>query len=78
MQSLTKMIAGRWATEISYGPGAATSPETVSHGEHFFAKTALRAYAETVANDQHPDHQLRVDRRSAGVAIERGKIGAQI
>jgi len=33
MQSLTKMIAGRWATEISYGPSAATSVETVSHGE---------------------------------------------
>jgi hypothetical protein len=33
MQNLTKMIVGRWATEISYGPSAAPLPGTVSHGE---------------------------------------------
>jgi hypothetical protein len=33
MQSLTKAIAGRWSTEISYGPSGATSQGTVSHGE---------------------------------------------
>jgi hypothetical protein len=33
MQNLTKAIAGRWSTEISYGSSGATSQGTVSHGE---------------------------------------------
>ena len=33
MQSLTKAIAGRWSTEITYGPESASSPKKVSHGE---------------------------------------------
>ena len=33
MQSLTKAIAGRWSTEITYGPESPSSPKKVSHGE---------------------------------------------
>jgi hypothetical protein len=35
------------------------------------AEPTLRADAEAIADDQHPDHQLRVDRRSAGRAVVR-------
>jgi hypothetical protein len=30
----------------------------------------LRADAEAIADDQHPDHQLRINRRSPEVTIE--------
>src|SRR3974390_76360 len=45
---------------------------------HLFAQSPLRANPKTVTNDQHPNHQLRIDRRSARVAIKRGEVGAQI
>ena len=35
------------------------------------AQPALGANAEAVADDQHADHQLRIDRWAAGVAVER-------
>ena len=45
---------------------------------HFFAKAALRTDPKTITNYQHADHQLRIDRWSAGMAIKRGEISAQI
>ena len=37
---------------------------------HLLAQPALRADAEAVADDQHPDHQLGIDRRPPGLAVE--------
>ena len=34
------------------------------------AQPPLRADAEAVAHDQHPDQQLRIDRRPPGLAVE--------
>ena len=45
---------------------------------HFLTQAPLRADAETVAHDQHANHQLRVDRRAARVAVERGEVFAQV
>jgi len=36
-----------------------------------FAQPPLRADAEAVADDQHPDHQFGIDRRPSNVAVER-------
>ena len=38
---------------------------------NLLAQPPLRADAEAVADDQHPDHQLRIDRRPADLAVER-------
>ena len=38
------------------------------------AEPPLRSDAEAVARDQHPDHQLRIDRRPAGLAVVRGQL----
>src|SRR5215469_17478697 len=38
------------------------------------AQPPLRADAEAVPDDQHADHQLRVDRRSAHLAVERAQV----
>jgi hypothetical protein len=38
----------------------------------------LEAHAVAVAHDQHSDHELRVDRRSTDVAIERRQLLAQV
>jgi hypothetical protein len=35
------------------------------------AQAALRPYAHAIANDQHADHQLRIDRGATGAAVER-------
>lgn len=43
---------------------------------HLFAVPPLRPDAETITNQQHPDRQLRVDRGTARVAVEVGKMGA--
>jgi hypothetical protein len=45
---------------------------------HLFAQPALRADAGAVANDQHPDHQLRIDGGTARVAVERCEVLVQI
>ena len=37
---------------------------------HLLAEPPLRADAEAVADDQHPDHQLRVDRGPPDLAVE--------
>ena len=45
---------------------------------HFLAQPPLRADAEAVADDQHPDHQLGIDRGPPGVAVERREVPSQI
>jgi len=45
---------------------------------NLLAQSALRADAEAVADDQHADHQLRIDGRSTSVAVERGEVLVQI
>jgi hypothetical protein len=42
-----------------------------------FAQPPLRADAKAVADDQHPDHQFRIDRRTADVAVERSQVSPQ-
>ena len=44
---------------------------------HFLAQPPLGSDAEAVADDQHPHHQLGIDRGTAGVAIEGGEVFAQ-
>src|ERR1035438_9100459 len=43
----------------------------------FLAQPPLGADAEAVAYDQHPDHELGINRRPAGVAIESREVLAQ-
>src|SRR5262249_61652631 len=38
---------------------------------NFFAQAALRPYAHAIADDQHADHQLRINRGATGVAVQR-------
>jgi hypothetical protein len=41
---------------------------------HLLAQAPLRTNPHAVADDQHPDHQLRVDRWSTGLAVIRPKV----
>src|SRR3990170_3657704 len=41
---------------------------------HFLAQAPFRTNATAVADDQHPDHQFRIDRRSTGGAVEGGEV----
>ena len=41
---------------------------------HFLAETPLRTDAHAIADDQHPDHQFRIDRRPTHRAVERLQI----
>ena len=43
-----------------------------------FAQPPLRADAKAVAHDQHPDHQLRIDRRSPHLAVKRRQLAPQL
>ncbi|KZX95319.1 hypothetical protein A3722_18740 [Sulfitobacter sp. HI0027] len=43
---------------------------------HLFAEPSLRTNAEAIADQQHPDQQLGIDRRAAGMAVEIRKVGA--
>src|SRR6266576_3800523 len=45
---------------------------------NLLAQPQLEADAVAVAHDQHSDHELRVDRRSTDVAIERCQLLAQV
>jgi hypothetical protein len=38
---------------------------------HLLAEAALGADGKAITHDQHPDHQLRIDRGAANVAVER-------
>ena len=51
-----------------------TEPAEPAIGEiemNFLAQAPLRPNAHAIADDQHPDHQLRIDRGAAGAAVER-------
>lgn len=41
---------------------------------HLFAKSPFGPDAEAVANQQHPDQQLGIDRGAASIAVERGQM----
>jgi hypothetical protein len=45
---------------------------------HLVAQPTFGPNAEAVANDQHADHQLRIDRWAARVAVERLKVDPQL
>ena len=38
---------------------------------HLIAQPPLGPDAHAIADDEHPDHQLRIDRRAARLAVER-------
>ena len=42
------------------------------------AKPPLKADAIAIPNNQHPQHQLRINRGPADVAVERGQLIAQV
>src|SRR5437667_11864834 len=44
---------------------------------NLLAQSPLKANAVAVAHNQHPDHQLRVDRGPADLAVERRQLLAQ-
>jgi hypothetical protein len=45
---------------------------------YLFAQASLGTNAKAIFDDQHPNHEFWVDRRSAGVAVKRREILAQI
>src|SRR5687768_5820498 len=45
---------------------------------HLLTQTPLRADAKAVAYDQHPNQQLRIDRRPASVTVERHEVPTQL
>jgi hypothetical protein len=45
---------------------------------HLLAQLALRSNPIAVTHQQHPDHQLRIDRGAAGVAVKRRQLAAEI
>jgi hypothetical protein len=56
----------------------ATEPTIGQIQVNLFAEASFRANAETVTNDQHADHQFRINRRPARVAVVAGKVLTQI
>jgi hypothetical protein len=44
---------------------------------NLFAQAAFGADAEAVAHDQHADHELRINRRPAGMAVVRREMFAK-
>ncbi len=45
---------------------------------HFLAQAPFGPDAEAVADEQHPDHQLRIDRGPTHLAVERTQMRADI
>jgi len=45
---------------------------------NLLAQSPLRADAKAITDDQHADHELRVDRGTTGVAVERREVLAQL
>jgi hypothetical protein len=45
---------------------------------HLLAQLALRSNPLAVTHQQHPDHQLRIDRGAAGVAVKRRQLAVEI
>src|SRR5690606_5569799 len=61
---------------IGYGifQAKAAEPAVRQVQMHFFAQPTLGTDAEAVADDQHPNHQCRIDRRTARMAVVRSKV----
>ena len=45
---------------------------------NFLAQPPLRADAKAVPHDQHPDHQLRINRRPTYLAIKRRQLAPHL
>src|SRR5450432_658723 len=45
---------------------------------NFLTQPRLGANAEAVADDQHPDHQLRIDRGASDIAVRRSKMRTNV
>ena len=45
---------------------------------NFLAQPPLRADPKAVADDQHPDHQLRIDRRPSHLAVKRRELAPHL
>src|SRR5262249_33267019 len=56
----------------------ATKPAIGKVKLHFLAQPALRTDAVAVADNQHPDHELGVDRRPADLAVEGRQLLAKL
>src|SRR5215472_17639684 len=41
---------------------------------NFLAQPPLRAYAEAIADDQHPNHQLRINGRPTNLTVKRRQL----
>ena len=54
-----------------------TEPAVRQVQVNLFAQPSFRADAEAVADDQHPDQQLGIDRRPADGAVERRQLPSQ-
>src|SRR5690242_5584288 len=59
-------VIGHFTVEIQ-----STKPAIRQVKVHLLAEPPLRADAEAVADDQHPDQQLRIDRWPPRLAVER-------
>jgi hypothetical protein len=51
-----------------------TEPAVGQVEMHLFAEPPLGPDPEAIADNQHPDQQLRIDRRSADRTVERGHM----
>src|SRR3569833_1397377 len=56
----------------------ATEPAVGQIELDFFAQAPLGTNAIAVADDEHADHQLRVDRGPASSAVKAGQMAAQV
>src|SRR5215831_18132083 len=56
----------------------ATEPAIGKVKLHFLAQPALRTDAVAVADNQHPDHELGIDRRPANLAVEGPQLLAKL
>ena len=45
---------------------------------HFLAEPPLRADAEAITNNQHPDHQFGIDRRPPNRAVEGSEVSSHL
>lgn len=56
----------------------ATEPAIGKAKLDFLAELALEADAVTIADDEHPEHEFGIDRRSAGLTVERLQLLAKV
>jgi hypothetical protein len=56
----------------------ATEPAIGKVKLDFLAELALEAEAATIADDEHPEHEFGIDRRSAGLTVERLQLLAKV